>query len=121
MLGQYGAAKVPIAAAPAACCTNSASQSAPASQAAAPARPSRQVANACLVHKLGRSVQLVKLHAELQCAVLGGGRGGGSAAGADGALCAGRGIGRVLQWWDYEGALGRQVRPAARKTGQLGE
>lgn len=68
------------------------------------------VANACLVHKLGRAVQLVKLHAELQCAVLGGRR-GTAAAVAEGEcmLGAGRGISRVLQWWDYEGGLGRQV------------
>lgn len=75
--------------------------------------------NACLVHKLGRAVQLVRLHCELQCAVLGSqyasaGAGSGSvrdgASSADGGVMASRrGINRVLQLWDYEGSLGRQV------------
>ena len=39
---------------------------------------SLMAANACLVHKLGRAVQLVRLHCELQCAVLGGRCGGRS-------------------------------------------
>ena len=62
------------------------------------------------MHKLGRCVQLVKLHCELQCAVLGGqygsAAGGGSSEDVAGA---GRGINRVLQLWDYEGSLGRKV------------
>ena len=64
-------------------------------------------ANACLVHKLGRCVQLTKLHCELQCAVLGGQYGGSG--GGEGVASGGRGMGRVLQMWDYEGSLGRQV------------
>ncbi|KAL4442948.1 hypothetical protein ABPG77_008439 [Micractinium sp. CCAP 211/92] len=74
------------------------------------------LSNACLVHKLGRAVQLVRLHCELQCAVLSGryGRGGATAAGgADaGVACGGRGVGRMLQQWDYEGSLGQQERDA---------
>lgn len=73
------------------------------------------LSNACLVHKLGRAVQLVRLHCELQCAVLSGrygadGRGTAGAGGPDaGMACGGRGASRMLQLWDYEGSLGRQV------------
>ncbi len=79
------------------------------------------LSNACLVHKLGRSVQLVRLHCELQCAVLSGryGRGGATAAGgADaGVACGGRGVGRMLQQWDYEGSLGQQVGLKRHRAG----
>lgn len=72
--------------------------------------------NACLVHKLGRAVQLVKLHCELQCAVLGGQYGSAAAAGAGAGPeslpgSSGRGMSRLLQLWDAEGSLGRQVQP----------
>jgi hypothetical protein len=69
--------------------------------------------NACLVHKLGRAVQLVRLHCELQCAVLGGSYGapGGPAAGGPPA-CSGAGVSRLLQLWDYEGGLPRCERHA---------
>ena len=76
------------------------------------------ISNACLVHKLGRAVQLVKLHCELQCAVLGGRygvavaaglAGGGSGAAEAVPASSGRCINRLLQLWDYEGSLGRQV------------
>lgn len=62
--------------------------------------------NACLVHKLGRLVQLARLHCELQCAVLSG-RYCPPASSALGGLpaCGGAGIGRLLQLWDYEGGL----------------
>lgn len=64
------------------------------------------LSNACLVHKLGRAVQLVRQHCELQAAVLGG-RGGG--VGGAGVACSGRGTSRMLQLWDYEASMGRQV------------
>ncbi|PSC71599.1 hypothetical protein C2E20_5054 [Micractinium conductrix] len=67
------------------------------------------LSNACLVHKLGRAVQLVRLHCELQAAVLGG-RGGG--VGGAGVACSGRGTSRMLQLWDYEASMGRQERHA---------
>lgn len=77
---------------------------------AVPALFTPQVANACLVHKLGRCVQLVKLHCELHCAVLGGQYGSAAGGGGgEGVAGAGRGINRVLQLWDYEGSMGRQV------------
>lgn len=80
---------------------------------------SLMTANACLVHKLGRAVQLVKLHCELQCAVASGQYGSTAAArdasalppdaSLDGSGC---GAKLVLRLWDYEGSLGNEERHA---------
>lgn len=64
------------------------------------------VSNACLEHKLGKVVQLTRLHCELQCVVLRGQCDGS----AD--LHQGTTVGNsrmFLKLWDYEGSLNNQV------------
>eukprot|EP00887_Chlorella_sp_A99_P002813 scaffold6.g2813.t1 len=73
------------------------------------------VTNSCVVHKLGRCVQQLRLHVQLQCAVLGGQFASVAAAERGGIRASGPGVGAVLRMWDYEGGLG----PAELRAIQL--
>ena len=67
--------------------------------------------NACVVHKLGRCVQQLRLHTQLQCAVLGG-QFASYAAAEGGVRPSGSGISTLLRLWDYEASLGHAERTA---------
>lgn len=74
---------------------------------------SLMVANSCLVHKLGRCVQQVRLNAELQQAVLGGRFAVAGSCDGDAVIVpAGAGASRLLLAWEYEADLGAVERQA---------